>query len=280
MGEADNTTLVLRGEDESSAADPAPPGSGSSDQSLLYTEAQRLLQFKQQNIQRQSQTPCPECTELVSVDAKRCPHCASDIHVHTGEARSSLEKLHEVMDELAGIHAHVLARHKERLAKTSIGDRLRGLAGDPQLRRDVPVLGPAFAALLVVLVGLRLIAPGLVFWTLACAASVAVYMWLRRSSYRRWMTVDAYGSLLGLAVAVVLASAVFRPMPFWPESLDAIVTVQASAANVREEPTTQSDVLTVAESGDRLRVLDHEGSWYQVRTNSGDEGWVYDELVH
>jgi len=51
----DDETLVMEADEKDELAPPLVQ----SQQSLLYTEARRLLEFKRQHITSQNQTPCP-----------------------------------------------------------------------------------------------------------------------------------------------------------------------------------------------------------------------------
>lgn len=53
-------------------------------------------------------------------------------------------------------------------------------------------------------------------------------------------------------------------------------------ANLREEASTQSDVLDHLEPGDELALLSptKTAGFYHARTDAGIEGWVYQTLVH
>ncbi len=157
--------------------------------------------------------------------------------------------------------------------------RLASLFSDHQLREDLKILAPAIGILFAVLIILRTEASGLVFWPAAVVGGYGVYAFLCRSGYRRQVTVDLYRTALIAGLALIVSSAVFNPMPLWPDAPAATVEVQRAAVNIRKDATTRSGVVTQAKQGDHLRVLDRTGSWYKVRTESGDTGWVYAKLV-
>jgi uncharacterized protein YgiM (DUF1202 family) len=52
------------------------------------------------------------------------------------------------------------------------------------------------------------------------------------------------------------------------------VTVTASALNVRRDPSTSGDVITMVKRGQRLTLLASTESWMKVRLESGETGWV------
>ena len=157
--------------------------------------------------------------------------------------------------------------------------RLVSLFSDHQLREDLKILAPAIGSLFAVLIILRSEASGLVFWPAAVVGGCGVYAFLCRSGHRRQVTVDAYRTALIAGLALIVSSAVFNPMPLWPDPPATTVEVQRPAVNIRKEATTQSGVVIQAKQGDHLRVLDQTGSWYKVRTESGDTGCVYAKLV-
>ncbi len=157
--------------------------------------------------------------------------------------------------------------------------RLASLFSDHQLREDLKILAPAIGSLFAVLIILRSEASGLVFWPAAVVGGYGVYAFLCRSGYRRQVTVDVYRTALIAGLALIVSSAVFNPMPLWPDTSAATVEVQRAAVNIRKDATTRSGVVTQAKQGDQLRVLDRTDSWYKVQTKSGDAGWVYAKLV-
>ena len=55
--------------------------------------------------------------------------------------------------------------------------------------------------------------------------------------------------------------------------------VTATALNVREEPTTDSAVLTMLRRGASLQLIEEKEGWYRVRVASGRTGWVSAQYV-
>jgi len=271
----EDSTLVV---DADAKDGPAPP-LVQSQQSLLYTEARRLLEFKRQHITRQNQTPCPECAVLVSVQAKKCPHCSSEIAAHTDTARQALSELNALTREISELHARELSRYAEDAQTKSLAERVTRFFGDPKVQRDLRLLLPAALLFFVVLVLLRLTSTGLVFWLVAPLAGSIAYMALRRAGVRHYIAVDLYRTSLLAGLGVLLCSAAFAPMEFWPKSLAATVDVTVKAVNLRQEASADSKVVGSAERGERLRVMDRSGTWFQVQTDEGETGWVYADLV-
>ena len=64
-----------------------------------------------------------------------------------------------------------------------------------------------------------------------------------------------------------------------PAKRDTTVEVQSSAVNIREAGTTSSNIISTAQRGEKLKVIDKSGSWYKVETESGTTGWVHASLV-
>lgn len=268
----DTTVLVGRGVVVERSA-------GASEQSILYADARRLLEFKRQNVNRQDQIPCPECAFLVSVQAKKCGHCGSAIEEHTESAREALEELDRVMAELAELHKRELERHLEAARATPLRERVGRLLADATLRQDLQVLAPGALVLFGTLALLRVSAKGVVFWPCILLAVWLVPVLLRRAGIQRLVTLNLYRLVLVIGLGIAAASAVFRPMPFWPDALAARVEVVSPSANLRAEPTKESDVVARAQSGDSLEVTDREGEWFEVRTEAGKSGWVHSALV-
>jgi len=57
------------------------------------------------------------------------------------------------------------------------------------------------------------------------------------------------------------------------------VTVTASALNVRREPSTTGEVITLVRRGQKLTLLASTESWMNVRLESGESGWVASQHV-
>jgi len=258
---------------------PGAPASTTSEQSILFNDAKRLLAFKRQNITRQNETPCPECTELVSIHAKKCRHCGSEIGEYTEAARESLDELRHLTDELSAIHAREMQRHAEAARVTPLRERALRLMRDESLRSGFRALAPAGLLLFSALLCLRMTVSGLAFWAAVLGGGALSLALLRRARQRHYLTVDLFHLALLIGLGLFTASAVFRPMPFWPEFLSATVEVTVETANVRAGPTTEAEIVVKAGQGDRLRVLDRDGNWFEVQTDSGDAGWVHADLV-
>jgi uncharacterized protein YgiM (DUF1202 family) len=69
------------------------------------------------------------------------------------------------------------------------------------------------------------------------------------------------------------------PAPSAPEPSIGTVTVAASALNVRREPSTSGEVITLVKRGERLTLLFSTESWMKVRLESGETGWVSSQHV-
>jgi uncharacterized protein YgiM (DUF1202 family) len=57
------------------------------------------------------------------------------------------------------------------------------------------------------------------------------------------------------------------------------VTVTASALNVRRDPSTAGDVITLVKRGTRLKLLASTESWMKVQLDGGEIGWVSSQHV-
>jgi uncharacterized protein YgiM (DUF1202 family) len=66
------------------------------------------------------------------------------------------------------------------------------------------------------------------------------------------------------------------PAPSAP-AMDAVigsVRVNATALNVRSDPSMNGEIVTHAKKGEKLDVLAERGDWLRVRLADGSEGWV------
>lgn len=57
------------------------------------------------------------------------------------------------------------------------------------------------------------------------------------------------------------------------------VAVKGDRANVRAQPTTQSDTLWQVEKYHPLLVIEKKGKWYRFKDFEGDMGWIHSSLV-
>ena len=55
--------------------------------------------------------------------------------------------------------------------------------------------------------------------------------------------------------------------------------VTATALNVRAEPSTDTEALTLVRKGDALTLIEERNGWYRVRLASGQTGWVSTQYV-
>ena len=88
-------------------------------------------------------------------------------------------------------------------------------------------------------------------------------------------TLFASGLLLILTSSLG-CSKVSGIMPF---KGDPTVEVQSSAVNIREAATTSSKIITTVKRGEKLKVTDKTESWYKIKTEAGETGWVHASLV-
>jgi len=139
---------------------------------------------------------------------------------------------------------------------------------------------------LILLFGLILFlknqASGLVFLGGSLGACFVVYFLFEKWNLKKFVTLDLYRTVLLGGLLVILSSATLDSANFWPEfSLleNEVVRVVSTSANIRETPSTSSGIVTMVHSGERLSVLESQGSWFKVRTEDGEVGWVYSNLV-
>lgn len=69
-------------------------------------------------------------------------------------------------------------------------------------------------------------------------------------------------------------SALQTPVPRPPKMLIVI-----KKANLREKATTQSRITGRLKKGDTLDILDRSGTWFRVKSPSGQTGWIFETLV-
>ncbi|NLK00379.1 MAG: SH3 domain-containing protein [Clostridia bacterium] len=64
-----------------------------------------------------------------------------------------------------------------------------------------------------------------------------------------------------------------------PPQVQGQVTVTASRANIRRDPSTNNDPVTQVDNGTVLDVLGSSGGWYEVLLKNGERGWIFGEIV-
>jgi uncharacterized protein YgiM (DUF1202 family) len=70
-----------------------------------------------------------------------------------------------------------------------------------------------------------------------------------------------------------------EPAPEPVTSPSQMVSVTASAVNIRSGPGMKNKVITTVTEGDELELLGESGSWLNVKLSNGMEGWIYKKLV-
>jgi N-acetylmuramoyl-L-alanine amidase len=78
---------------------------------------------------------------------------------------------------------------------------------------------------------------------------------------------------------VMMTGATAIPLSDWSAFSTDRVEVIRPTANIRESATTDSRIVGTARQGDKLTVVERQGTWYQVKTKDGKTGWVYASLV-
>ena len=64
-----------------------------------------------------------------------------------------------------------------------------------------------------------------------------------------------------------------------PAPVEIYVVTLKSNVNVRQEPTTQSKVITTLKKGTKIEKMGQTGNWVNVKLPSGEMGWIFHELV-
>jgi hypothetical protein len=246
------------------------------------------MDFKRQHVRKNHLTPCSQCATPVNIQASKCPHCTSDIADHTRRVREELRRLRDVTAELYEIHKKEIELLQQEASETPVWERIRNFCGDPRLLQDMKVVFPFLVCVFTVAFFLKGNSSGLVFLlgTLGCGA--VAYALFRKWSLSRYVTLDLYRAVLVFGLVLILSSASFDSVGFWPDfsivtgasaSSRGSVVVQSATANIRRAPGADSEIVTTVRQGERLKVLDRRDSWQRVRTDSGQTGWIHSRLV-
>jgi hypothetical protein len=169
--------------------------------------------------------------------------------------------------------------HEEESAVRPFWERAKVFISDPRMREDMKIILPSFLLFFVLIATLRIMGNGPLFWSVTLAGGFIAYYLLKKSNFRRYVTIDLYRAALVVGLILVISGAAARPLPGWPNMSSNTVEVQRPVANIRESATTDSRVLTTVNQGDKLKVLDRQGAWCKVQTKDGQTGWVYSSLV-
>jgi len=251
----------------------------------LDAEAKKLLDFKKQNIKKNDLTPCPQCATLVNINANKCPQCTSDISEHTKKVREQLDRLTQVTAQLHELHEREIEVYQQEAGSKPFWERVRDFFTEPQLLQDLKIVLPFLIGFFVLIVFLEGRVNGFFFWLISLTGGFVVYYLFKKWNLKKYVTVDLYRTLLVGGLLLVLGSSLGSSMKFWPElsfqkdTKDTTVEVQSSAVNIREAGTTSSNIISTAQRGEKLKMIDKSGSWYKVETESGTTGWVHASLV-
>jgi hypothetical protein len=253
----------------------------------LGAEAKRLMDFKKQHVRKNHLTPCPQCATPVNIQAVKCPHCTSEISKHTRQVREELRRLKEVTAELYEIHKKEIELLQQEATETPFWERIRSFFSDPRLLQDMKIVLPFLICLFTVVFFLKDKSSGLVFLLGSLGSGFVAYSLFKKWNLSKYVTIDLYRTALVFGLLLILSNTSFDSTGFWPDfsgvggtsSSRGSVVVQSSTANIRQAASADSDVVTMVRSGEKLKVLEKRDSWYRVRTESGQSGWIYAPLV-
>ncbi len=249
------------------------------DYARLNEEVRRLLDFKRSNVKGRNRTPCPQCATSVDVNANKCPHCASEIADHTENVRKHLAELDAIRTELDQLHVRFMEYREEEAAMQPLLERCRRMFSGPQMATGVKTVLPAFVVFFAFITVLRLTGNGLLFWAGLIGGCVIAFSLLKMSAHKHYVTVELYRSVLIVGAIVMMTGSVAIPMPDWSTLSTDRVEVIRPTANIRASASTESSIVGTASQGDKLTVVERQGSWIQVKTENGDTGWIYASLV-
>lgn len=259
----------------------APRATGSAttqEYGRLNDEVRRLLDFKKGNVRGRNRTPCPACATPIDINANKCPHCASEIADHTKNVRRKLTALDQITAELDKLHSSYIECREEEAAMQPLAERVRRVISAPQAAAGIKTVLPSFLLFFAFVATLRILGSGLLFWAGSIAGGVVAYSVLKKSTYRYYVTVDLYRAALIVGLVIMMSGAISAPGPGWSFSFADRVEVVQPLANIRESATTDSDVVITATQGEKLKIVERQGSWYRVEKN-GRTGWIHSSLV-
>lgn len=245
----------------------------------LNDEVRRLLDFKKGNVRGRNRTPCPACATPVDINANKCPHCASEIVDHTRNVREQLAALDRITAELDKLHRSYVECREEEAAMQPLVERVRRAISGPRATEGFKILLPSFLLFFAFVATLRIIGNSLLLWAGAIAGGVVAYSLLKKSTYRYYVTVDLYRTILIVGLVIMMSGAIPAPQSGWSLFPGSRVEVVSTLANIRESATTESRVVVTASQGDKLTVLEKQGSWYKVKKD-GQAGWIHTSLVN
>jgi hypothetical protein len=252
--------------------------SSNQDYARLNDDVRRLLDFKREHVRGRSRTPCPECATAIDVQANKCPQCGSDVAEHTANVRHHLAELQQTTAEIEGLHRRYMEYREEEAAVQPVVERIRRAVTSPTLSLGLKTLVPAYSLFFAFIVTLRILDRAPLFWIGSIAGGILAYTVLKRLPYRHFVTVELYRAILVVGLLVIMSSAVFVPSgsaSFFSNRVEVV----RPAANIRESASTDARIVTTARNGDKLTVLDRQGEWLRVRTESGTTGCLHRSLV-
>jgi hypothetical protein len=84
-----------------------------------------------------------------------------------------------------------------------------------------------------------------------------------------------YAGAAGIATGIALI--LLTALTFQPPSNELRIT--GRVVNLRATPTTKAKVVVKVDRGEKVSLLASEKGWYQVRTQSGAQGWIWNTLA-
>lgn len=246
----------------------------------LDEEAKRLLEFRKNNIKKNNLTPCPQCATWININARKCPQCTSDIAEHTQRVREELKKLELIFSELYEIHKKKMELYHQGSSYKSFWKRVGDFFTDGQLLNDFKIVIPILVGFFVLILFLGSKGYQLAFWPVALGGGAGIFYLFKRWKLKKFVMLDFYRTVLVFGLCLILFSAVFSQINFWPpSSTGGKMTVSGSVIKLREAPTTNSDMISMLYAGQKLTVLQKRNAWYKVRTEEGKTGWVHSQGV-
>jgi tetratricopeptide (TPR) repeat protein len=103
-------------------------------------------------------------------------------------------------------------------------------------------------------------------------ASVGLRRYTRNESHRRIALVTLGGSVVFVLFSALVTAGYFVIR-------DDQLAVVSRSSPLKEGPNNRFEIQGEARIGDRVRALDHEDEWTEVKTDSGEIGWIQNGVL-
>ncbi|MGQ9465988.1 MAG: SH3 domain-containing protein [bacterium] len=110
-----------------------------------------------------------------------------------------------------------------------------------------------------------------IFFVVSCIAFLTGSLFYKKFVYNTWYWEPILPLRESLLIAIERQEALSRP--------PIIAVIKVKTANVRKSASTEAEVITTLNRGEKLRVLVSRKDWTLVQFDDKIEGWIHNSLL-